>query len=242
MTPSTPTSTRWRIDWTLWPAVGLLAVLFLVFEYTGLDLWVQDHFFDFSQQRWVVDGEATGPRLWFYDGPKIVIILLGLGVLASAIAPAKWRQRLPFAAISRRHLWIAFLTIGTVPAAIGQLKATTNIFCPSDVRRYGGDVPYVRVVECYPENDRPERRGRCFPAGHASGGFALIALMGLATTRRGQRLALVLGLGAGGAMGIYQMAKGSHYLSHTVITMLVAWIGFLLWRRAFRMHRESTAN
>jgi membrane-associated PAP2 superfamily phosphatase len=38
-------------------------------------------------------------------------------------------------------------------------------------------------------------------------------------------------------MGLYQMLKGSHYLSHTVITMLLAWIGFLLWRRVFRMHR-----
>jgi len=227
----------WRIDSTFWPTVGLLALLFVLFEFTGVDLWVQDHFYQSDTPQWLVDGNAAGPRLWFYDGPKILIIIAGFGILILAAMPQKWRSRLPLAKIGRKHLWIAFLTIGTVPAVIGQLKATTNIFCPSDIRRYGGDVPYVRVVECYPENDRPERRGRCFPAGHASGGFALVALMGLALSRRGQRIGLALAMSFGWSMGLYQMLKGSHYLSHTVITMLLAWIGFLLWRRVFRMHR-----
>ena len=61
--------------------------------------------------------------------------------------------------------------------------------------------------------------------------------MGLALSRRGQRIGLALALSFGWSMGLYQMLKGSHYLSHTVITMLLAWIGFLLWRRVFRMHR-----
>ena len=232
------TPSPWRIDGTLWPAVGLLALFFVIFEYTGVDLWVQDQFYQNDTQQWIVDGKAGGPWFWFYDGPKILIILAGLGILALAAMPQKWRPRLPLAKIGRKHLWIAFLTIGTVPAVIGQMKASTNIFCPSDIRRYGGEMPYVRVVESYPENDIPERRGRCFPAGHASGGFALVALMGLALSRRGQRLGLTLGMSFGWAMGLYQMMKGSHYLGHTVITMLLAWIGFLLWRRVFRVHRQ----
>lgn len=238
MTSSTQSNSRWRIDGTLWPVVGLLVLAFLVFEYTGLDLGVQDKLYDFETKQWVVDGKAEGPRLWFYDGPKVVIILLGLGVLALALSPKKWREKMPFKRIARRHLWVAFLTIGTVPAVIGQLKASTNIFCPSEIERYGGEMPYVRVVESYPEDNYPDRRGRCFPAGHASGGFALVALMGLAMTQRGQRFALALSWSFGWAMGFYQMAKGSHYLGHTVITMLLAWIGFLLWRRVFRVHRE----
>jgi membrane-associated PAP2 superfamily phosphatase len=229
----------WKIDATLWPAVALLILLFLGLEYSGIDLWVQDHFFNAATQQWLVDGSAAGPRFWFYNGPKGLVILLGVGILVLALLPSKWRQKLPGKQLSRRALWVAFLCIGLVPAAIGQLKAVTNIFCPSEIRRYGGDVPYVKVVECYPENDRPERRGRCFPAGHASGGFALFALMGFAATRRGQRLGLAIALGMGWTMGLYQMLKGSHYLSHTVITMLLAWIGFLLLRRAFRLHRAT---
>lgn len=237
MASSSQTHSRWRIDSTLWPAVGLLVLAFLIFEYTGLDLGVQDKFYNFETQTWVVDGESAAPRLWFYDGPKIGIILLGLSVLALALLPQKWRLKLPFKGIGRRHLWIAFLTIGTVPAVIGQLKATTNIFCPSEIERYGGEMPYVRVVESYPEDNYPDRRGRCFPAGHASGGFALVGLLGLALTRRGQRLGVALAMTVGWSMGLYQMMKGSHYLGHTVITMLIAWIGFLLWRCVFRVHR-----
>jgi membrane-associated PAP2 superfamily phosphatase len=237
MESSSQSKTRWRIDGTLWPAVGLLVVAFLIFEYTGLDLAVQDKFYNFETQSWEVDGNSEAPRLWFYDGPKIVIILLGLCALALAVLPQKWRAKLPFVGIGRRHFWIAFLTIGTVPAVIGQLKASTNIFCPSDIERYGGEMPYVRVVESYPEDNYPERRGRCYPAGHASGGFALVGLLGLAMTRRGQRLGITLAMTFGWSMGLYQMMKGSHYLGHTVITMLIAWIGFLFWRRVFRVHR-----
>ena len=224
-------------DRTLWPAAVLLAAAFAVFEYTNVDLWVQDHLFNFATRQWLVDGKAAGPRLWFYNGPKIAIIALGLGILALAVLPEKRRARLPLAAVPRRCLWVAFFTIGLVPALIGQLKATTNTFCPSEIRRYGGDVPYVRVVECYPENDRPARKGRCFPAGHSSGGFALMALAGFARTRRGWILGVAAGLAVGWWMGGYQMAKGSHYLSHTVVTMFMAWIGFLLLRRLFRVHR-----
>lgn len=237
MKPDDTTPPLWRIDRTLWPAILVLAASFFLFEYTGIDLWVQDHFYDFAQREWIVDGNAALPRLLFYNAPKVLIIIIGLGVLALALFPQRWRARLPFAAVPRKYLWAVFLTLGTVPALIGQLKAVTNIFCPSEIRRYGGDVPYVRVVESYPANDRPERCGRCFPAGHASGGFALVGLMALALTRRGQRRALALAMAVGWTMGLYQMMKGAHYLSHTVITMLLAWILFLIWRRIFRLHR-----
>ncbi len=229
-----------RVDKTLWPAAALLAAAFLLFEFTGLDLFLQDRLHDFATHGWLIDRHDSILRLAFYDLPKVFIIVLGVALLGLAVGPARWRDRWPLTAPSRRHLFVAFLTIGTVPALIGQLKATTNIFCPSEIRRYGGNVPYVRVMERYPADDRPTKRGRCFPAGHASGGFALLALCGLGRNRRAQMLGVALGLGFGGAMGFYQMAKGAHYLSHTVITALIAWIGFLFWRRALRVAQIQT--
>ena len=99
-------------------------------------------------------------------------------------------------------------------------------------------MPYVKVCSPYPENDRPARRGRCFPAGHASGGFALLGLIGLARTTRGRWAAFAVAMAAGWAMGVYQMAKGAHYLSHTLVTLLVAWGVFVAWRRIFGVARE----
>lgn len=219
------------LDRTLWPAVGVLAGVLALFEFTNLDLWVQDHFYAEATGRWLVDARAPAGRWVFYDGPKVLIILTAVAVLALALGPARWRLG---AAFGRRELWVALLTLISVPVLAGLGKDVTNTFCPSEIRRYGGDVPYVKVFEGYPENDRPTRRGRGFPAGHASGGFALLGLMWLRRTQAWRIGGLVLGLGAGWWMGGYQMLKGAHYLSHTVVTMLLAWIIMLAWRRVVR--------
>jgi membrane-associated PAP2 superfamily phosphatase len=224
----------WRAagwDRLLWPAVLALAGVLALFEFTELDLHLQDRFYDGGARRWVVDAENPLGRLLFYNGPKALIIPTAIAMLVLALGPARWRDRLRFA---RRDLWVAVLTLVTVPALAGLGKNYSNIFCPSEIRRYGGDVPYVKLCEPYPQDDRPERRGHCFPAGHASGGFALLGLLWLRRTRTWKFGALALGLGLGWWMGGYQMLKGAHYLSHTIVTMLLAWIAVLAWRRAVR--------
>lgn len=222
------------IDRTLWPALAALAALFLVFEFTPVDLWVQDHLYDFQAHAWLVNEKAPLPRLFFYTGPKVLIIALGVTLLVLAAGPARWRARLKSPALRRRDLWVVVATLAIGPTLIATSKATTNVFCPKEIRRYDGFAPYVRVLETYPEGDRPKRRGRGFPAGHASGGFALVSLAGLACTRRGRLIGASVGLAAGSAMGVYQMLKGAHYLSHTVVTALVCWILFLVLRRLLR--------
>lgn len=212
-------------------SVGLLVAIFALFEITSLDLWVQDRLFDFQRGTWLIDGREPVGRVLFYTGPKAVIIALGIVLLGALVLPTRWRTWLPVAFGSRRRGWVLFLTLGLVPAVIGWSKSATNVFCPSEIRRYGGDVPYVRVLERHPAEDRPKRRGRCFPGGHASGGFALLALAGLAHDRRGQWLGIGIGLTVGSLMGFYQMAKGAHYISHTLITALVAWIAFLVLQK-----------
>jgi len=219
------------LDRTLWPAVLLFAGALGLFEFTGLDLWLQDHFYDAAAHRWLVDAENPLARLVFYDGPKVLIIATAVAVLVVALGPARWRDKLRFA---RRDVWVALLVLITVPVLAGVGKDFTNTFCPSEIRRYGGEVRYVKLCEPYPANDRPARKGHCFPAGHASGGFALLGLMWLRRTRGWKLGGLALGLGVGWWMGGYQMLKGAHYLSHTITTMLVAWMVLFAWRRIIR--------
>lgn len=220
------------LDRTLWPAVLALAGAFVLFEFTDVDLALQDHFYDFAQRRWIVDGREPVGRAIFYNLPKLGVILTGVTLLVLALGPARWRERLR---LDRRALWVAVATIATVPALAGLGKNISNVFCPSEIRRYGGHVPYVKLCESYPADDRPAQRGHCFPAGHASGGFALLALAWLRPTRRARIVGLALGFGIGWWMGAYQMLKGAHYLSHTVTTMLIAWIVVLAWRRAIAL-------
>jgi membrane-associated PAP2 superfamily phosphatase len=222
---------RWRLERTLPWAGAALAIVFVGFEVTNADLAVQDALFDFTRGRWRVNGYDPLWRAWFYSGPKLLLIVFGAVTLVLTAGPARWRARTGLAEVSRVGLGALVLTLGTTPALVGGGKAVTNVFCPSEIRRYGGDVCYVRVLEAFPPADRPTRKGHCFPAGHASGGFALMALAGIARTRRGQYLGVAVGLIVGGVMSAYQMAKGAHYLSHTLITALLAWIVFVVWIR-----------
>lgn len=216
----------------LWITVGLLAGMLALFEFTDLDLALQDHFFDFESRRWIVDATDPAGRLVFYNGPKALVWIIALTALVAAAGPARWRERWQ---LNRRGLWLGVLVIATVPALAGLGKKYTNTFCPSEIRRYGGDVAYAKLCEPFPADDRPARRGGCFPAGHASGGFALMGLLAVRATRRWRSGIIALGLGLGWWMGGYQMLKGAHYLSHTLTTMLVAWLVVLLWRRALRI-------
>ncbi|HEY8932811.1 MAG TPA: hypothetical protein VIM44_05825, partial [Rariglobus sp.] len=68
------------MDRTLWPALVALAGAFLLFEFTSIDLWIQDFFFNFTTKQWLVDEDAPIPRLLFYTGPKALIIALAVGL------------------------------------------------------------------------------------------------------------------------------------------------------------------
>lgn len=218
----------------LLPAVLLLLAATGLFELTDLDLLVQDGCFDFPKGEWRVSATAPLARLLFYDGPKGLIIALALGLLAVLLGPERWRTRLRW---TRRGLGVALFTLVTVPLLVGAGKRVSNVFCPSEIRRYGGDMPYAKTFAPYPADDQPLRRGHGFPAGHASGGFALLGLAWLRDDPRWRRRCVGLALAAGWWMGGYQMLKGAHYLSHTITTLLLAWIVAAALAQAF--HRNT---
>ncbi len=64
--------------------------------------------------------------------------------------------------------------------------------------------------------------GRCFPAGHASGGFALMSLCLFPVSNRNRKLLLLVGFTLGWLMGLYQMARGEHFITHTLFTMFLS--------------------
>lgn len=206
----------------IWPTVVALLILTLVgFELTDWDLWVQDFFYRKDTQDWLIPRREFWSRAVFYTGPKVLIIAGGVTLIILLVGPARWRNRWQ---VNRRQLGVVVLTLAIVPSFVGQLKDITGVYCPWDIRRYGGDVPYIRVFENHPPHDRPLYAGRGFPAGHASGGFALVALMTLARTKRQKGAALAVAFFMGWVMGTYQIAKGAHYVSHTFVTMWLAWL------------------
>jgi membrane-associated PAP2 superfamily phosphatase len=207
-------------------SLAALVFVFAIFETTETDLFVQDRLYDFAAGRWIVDAQEPTGRALFYNGPKALIIALAVVLLVLALGPARLREA---ARLDRRGMFIALVALAGVPSIVGYSKAHTNVFCPYEIQRYGGDAAYVRVLEGFPEGEKPERRGLGFPAGHASGGFALVGLLWVRRSRAWKTGIVLLALTTGWWMGAYQMAKGAHYLSHTLLTMVFALsIAFLL--------------
>jgi membrane-associated PAP2 superfamily phosphatase len=208
---------------------GLLLVLTVaVFEATPLDLLVQDRLYD-PVNGWTVDRDSPMPRLILYDGPKLLFAAIGVVLLFCVAVPDSRVARLP---ISRRDAAFLFVCLSLAPLTAETLKETTGVFAPRKLERYGGQQPYRTILESIPYV-RGRERGHAFPAAHCSGAFALVGLYFVASGRVARWSALALGLTTGWSVGLYQMMKGAHFLSHTVVTMILAWMIAQVASRAF---------
>ena len=197
--------------------MGLIATL-LIFEVTNLDRWVQQHLYNPSTASWLWDRHEPYAKAILYDGARICLGIYGLGLIIALIK--NWRQQGD--PDLRIGLFIALLTLVLLPTLVGALKSTTNLPCPRKLSDYGGTYTYVHLFESRPAmSERPQK---CFPAGHASGGFALLALPLLAKSRRRKIQLLVGALSVGWILGLYKMAIGEHFLSHTLVSMFLAWL------------------
>lgn len=202
----------------------LLAVVILVFESTSLDIEAQNLFYNRQTGYWLIGphlGYYNMLKLIFYSGVKGGIIIFGIGNLIALIR-SSLGGKAPREKAKRK---IIVLSLILIPATVSGLKHVTNTYCPYHLKIYNGDKPYVKLFQKYPEHFQTNDKGRCFPAGHASGGFALMCLYFVMKRRR---LGLLIGLGLGWMMGLYQMFRGAHFLSHTLVTMFLSWL-MILW-------------
>jgi len=218
-------------------AFVFLGITLVVFEISDLDFRLQDRLYSFEDKTWIVPKKNQVPRALFYHGPKILLIAFGVWILASLIVPETWRARRFLSRKSPRQLIYLAICLGLFPAFIGALKKASGIHCPSELLRYSGEHQYRNLFSPRPEDSK--KLGHCFPAGHASGGFSLFSLWFIARTNRARKVGLTLGLTAGWLMGLYQMLSGAHFLSHTLVTMLLAWIFTLTMAMLFRLEGQD---
>lgn len=91
-----------------------------------------------------------------------------------------------------------------------------------------------------------QQAGHCFPGGHASAGFGLIALFFAYWPSQPKKalLYLLASVVLGFAMGWGQMMRGAHFLSHNLWTLWVCWAVNLLgcvlvaWQARFELFRR----
>ncbi|MDF1779728.1 MAG: phosphatase PAP2 family protein [Alcanivoracaceae bacterium] len=201
-------------------SVIVLFFSMLAFELTDIDMTVQHWLYNSSAQQWIWDRQEPISRFILYDGIKIALGIFALGLLITLIYAKRYEKLQPY----RRALLIAFLTMAITPSIVGTLKAHTNVACPGSLQAFGGTLPYVKATEGWPKEEKPKALQRCFPAGHASGGFGLLGIVLLARTRSKKIVAATGVITLGWAMGLYKMAIGDHFFSHTFISMNIGWL------------------
>lgn len=107
-------------------------------------------------------------------------------------------------------------------AVISIAKNLSATSCPWDLAEFGG---VARHVPHWALGVLDGGGGRCFPAGHASAGFAFVG--GYFALRRkapaAARWWLTGSLLAGFVLGGAQQVRGAHFMSHTLWTAWLCW-------------------
>ena len=202
----------------------LLIVVIALFQFSNIDIFVQSFFYNFETRNWIIDKNEPILKFFFYDGIKNLLLFVGVLILFSLV----FFRKKDLIQEYKKGLIIVLLASILVPSIVGFLKDITNTPCPCNIVYFNGTYPDKKVFDSYPDDFIQKSKVKCWPAGHASGGFALMALFFLFKTPKNQKRALVLALIIGWSMGIYKMLLGDHFLSHTIITMLMAWLIILI--------------
>lgn len=192
--------------------VGL--ALLLAWDFSGLDL---------TLARWF--GSSTGFALeghWFWrdllhDRIKGPLWLLELVLLVGIFKPFGPLKLLA----TERRTQLAVTTLGIL-VVISSLKLQSKTSCPWSLQEFGGAASYVSH---WAWGQLDGGGGNCFPAGHASAGFAFLG--GFFALRHTQPkmaawwLATTIFMGV--LLGLAQQVRGAHFMSHTLWTAWISW-------------------
>ena len=169
----------------------VLVFVIILFGITNIDEIVQDSFYNFSTNQWTLDRDLQPYKFVFYDGIKKFLIFIVLILIAASLL--FWKTKL--IQEYKKGIFVVVLSSIFIPLIVGGLKKCTNMPCPKHLVTYGGEYPKTKVWETYPDSFQIEKKVKCWPAGHASGGFALLSLFFLFKSRKNKILAITVALG-----------------------------------------------
>lgn len=212
-----------------WQAVAIGAGLTLLatfsLEHSAVDIGFSQLFYLHGQ--WLLGKHEQPYALLLYRLPKALLIVWAVYLLAARLqrVVVRFSQPLvrlfrPVRKLSNTDLWYLVTALVLVPTITATLKAVTHVTCPNHLLLFGGDMPYLTLWQSIQASSHD---AKCFPAAHASSGFALYAWAFVPLLWR-WRWQIVAAVTLGGwLMGLYKIAIGDHFFSHTVVAMLLAW-------------------
>lgn len=219
-----------------WLPLAAFAVLAGALHFLGGDAWWADRIYAWEGHRWALRSAFVAEQL-IHKAGRDASAIAWLCVVAAWIVACSHSQlahlRRPFA-----YLAMSVLVATTL---VAWFKTWSNMDCPWDLLRYGGQRPYVELLHLRPIG---LARGACFPAGHASAGYAWMALyfFFLMTRPQWRWRGLGAGVAAGLLFGISQQLRGAHFISHDLWTAIICWATALVLYLVFRADDASSRD
>jgi membrane-associated PAP2 superfamily phosphatase len=189
----------------------------LIIDPTRLDFFIAHLMY--QPHKGFIGGDSWFLETVLHDRGKQLLIGFALCTLMALIV-SNWVGRLRPWRRSLGYLMLAFtLSVGVVPV----LKKITRVHCPWSLKVFGGTEQYSSLLSPRPVTAKP---GRCWPGGHATGGFSLLALFFVFRDYwpKVARAALLFAITLGIIFSIGRMLQGAHFLSHNLWTALLDWL------------------
>jgi len=194
----------------------------LVWERTGLDSVVSGWFYDPGSHGFPLREAFLLEMIGHQLMKELVFIVVCCVIGAYALSFA-----LPELRPQRRVLLFLSLAMTLAPLAVASLKAMSVRHCPWNLQEFGGFAPHLTLFDAAPLFHTP---GHCFPGGHASAGFTLLAFYFAGRASANRLLGLLGlwgGLAAGMIFGMARVAQGAHFVSHNLWSAVLCWLVIL---------------
>ena len=220
--------------WRPYALVSLiLLIIFLAWDSTVWDMqlatiWGDPNGFALRDHWWMAQIMHSGARNLGW----IFFLTLFIGI---------WRPWGALRALATADRVSLFLSVLSALLCGTLIKGFSQTSCPWDLQAFGGVAPYVSHWNLWVSDGGG---GHCFPAGHASTGFAFMAAyFGLRQNNtRGAMRWLLVAVCIGFILGISQQMRGAHFMSHTLWTAWLCWtVGWLSHVLFNTIRRKNTS-
>ena len=215
-----------------WMPLGGFVLLWSIATLFNLDRFLATQLFGWEHHRWLFKHSQMFEHV-------LHPLQRDLSTVAWLIALVAWcvSLRRPSMAACRKPLGYLVLSVLLSTTLVAVIKSHTNMDCPWDLNGLGGSRPYIPLFTA-----RPAwlPHNACFPAGHASAGYAWLSLYFFFLMSRSawRWHGLAIGAGAGLFFGITQQLRGAHFFTHDLTTAAICWFVAYGLYRALRPRQE----
>lgn len=220
----------------------------LLVEHSSLDIAISQLFFHHGH--WLIEKAEQPYAFIFYDLPKALIILLGIGLMIALLSQYSLKNKGHHKRISINHSknyetnnaldnsaefitpkrrWLYYFGSEELLFLLISLIVVPSMIASLKSVTHVSCPNHLTIFQgeyaylTIWENILARTPAKCFPAAHASAGFSLYAIAYLPRLRQYRVRLITTVTCIGWSMGLYKMSIGDHFFSHTLVSMGLSW-------------------